>query len=61
AHSNMVNYMTPTAHTVKVWNWWRCVYTALEVIGGVIAGLSLVAYVLALVVPVKKEEEGLMQ
>ncbi|MCD8308092.1 MAG: glycoside hydrolase family 3 C-terminal domain-containing protein [Clostridia bacterium] len=58
AYSNMVNYMTPTAHTVKVWNWWRCVYTALEVIGGVIAGLSLVAYVLALVVPVKKEEEA---
>ncbi len=56
--SNMMNYMTPTAHLVNVNNWWRTTYTLLEVVGGVVAGLALVAFVIGAVdeVITKKED-----
>ncbi len=56
AHSNMVNYIVPGAKNVKVMNWWRSTYYAMEIVGGIVAGLALVAYVASEIVPVKKEE-----
>ncbi|MCD8202552.1 MAG: hypothetical protein LUD48_02785 [Prevotella sp.] len=58
AHSNMVNYIVPGAKNVSVMNWWRSTYYAMEYVGGIVAGLSLVAYVLSEVVPGKKEQEA---
>ncbi|MCD8294364.1 MAG: glycoside hydrolase family 3 C-terminal domain-containing protein [Clostridia bacterium] len=49
AHSNMVNYMTPHAYVLKLNNWWRSTYTALEIIGGIVAGLAVVAFIIGAV------------
>ena len=47
SQSNMANWMTSTTQTVKVWNWWRILYTTLEYAGIVCVAGGVIIYVVA--------------
>ncbi len=47
SQSNLANWMTDSTQTVKVWNWWRVLYTALEYAGIACVGGGIIVYIVA--------------
>ncbi len=52
SQSSMANWMTSTTQTVKVWNWWRIVYTSLEYAGIALVAGGLILYIVAEIISI---------